>query len=45
VFWRRPRPALTERDVEDMFRGLWELKQDTQLILAILQEEEDDDEP
>jgi hypothetical protein len=46
VFWRRPRPPLTERDVDDVFHALWEIKKDTQLILAILRDEEEEpDEP
>jgi hypothetical protein len=34
---------LTERDVDDLFHALWEIKQDTQRILVILRDEEDDD--
>jgi hypothetical protein len=46
VFWRRPRPPLTERDVDDVFHALWEIKKGTQLILAILRDEEEEpDEP
>jgi hypothetical protein len=43
VFWKRPRFPLTERDVDDVFHGLWEIKKDTQLILAILRDEEEED--
>jgi hypothetical protein len=46
VFWRgRPSP-LTERDLDDLFHALWEIRQDTQRILAILRDEEEEpDEP
>jgi hypothetical protein len=46
VFWRRPEPAFTEDDVETMFRTLWDIRDNTFLILGILlSEEDDDDEP
>lgn len=41
MVWRGRFP-LTERDVDDLFHALWEIRQDTQQILAILRDEEDD---
>jgi hypothetical protein len=43
VFWRGRRSPLTERDVDDLFHALWEIRQDAQQILAILRDEEDED--
>jgi hypothetical protein len=43
VLWRRPQPAFTEDDVETMFRTLWDIRDNTFLILGILLSEEDDD--
>jgi hypothetical protein len=44
MFWRRPRPVLTEHDVTTMFRARWDIRRNTFLILAILLTEEDNDE-
>jgi hypothetical protein len=43
VFWRRPEPAFTDDDVETMFRTLWDIRDNTLLILGILPREEDDE--
>ncbi len=49
MIWRRPQPAsepeISHDEVVEIFEALADIKRNTLDILAILGEEEDDDEP